>query len=125
MYYLVELFIIPYPPLSILLNGTTNISKDFSNSTDTRLCQNPYYTLFLYVKAGSIKVFYSITKMLKMPYFEHVMRAHQSLEKDIMLGITAGSRKKGKPRMRWVDGIKSVTGFSVNDLNKLVKVGKI
>ena len=46
------------------------------------------------------------------------MRAHQSLEKDIMLGITTGARKKGKLRMRWMDGIKSVTGLPVIDLNK-------
>ena len=58
--------------------------------------------------------------MLKMRYFGHVMRAHQSLKKDIMLGITAGARKKGKPRIRWMDDIKSVTGLSV-DLNKLVQ----
>jgi hypothetical protein len=38
-----------------------------------------------------------------------------------MLGITAGARKKGKPRMRWMDDMKSVTGLSVNDLNQLVK----
>ena len=38
-----------------------------------------------------------------------------------MLGITAGTRKKGKPRMRWMDDIKSVTGLSVNDLNQLMK----
>ena len=56
-----------------------------------------------------------------MRYFGHVMRAHQSLEKDIMLGITAGARKKGKPRMRWMDDIKNVTGLSLNDLNHLVK----
>ena len=36
-------------------------------------------------------------KMLKIRYFGHVMRTHQSLEKDIMLGITAGARIKGKP----------------------------
>ena len=48
------------------------------------------------------------------------MRAHQSLEKD-MLGITAGARKKGKPCMRWMDDIKSVTGLSLNDLNQLMK----
>ena len=52
------------------------------------------------------------------------MRAHQSLEKDIMLGITAGAKKKGKPRMRWMDDIKSVTGLSVNNLNQLVKKRK-
>ena len=56
-----------------------------------------------------------------MRYFGHVMRVHQSLEKDIMLGITGGARKKGKLRMRWMDDIRSVTGLSVNDLNQLVK----
>ena len=38
-----------------------------------------------------------------------------------MLGITAGARKIGKPRMWWMDDIKSVTGLSVNGLNQLVK----
>ena len=59
--------------------------------------------------------------MTKMPYFGHVMRTHQSLEKDIMLGITTGARKKEKPRMWEMDDIKSVTGLSVNDLKQLVK----
>ena len=63
----------------------------------------------------------AITNILKMRYFGHVMRAHQSLEKDIMLGIIAGARKKGKPRMWWMDDIKSLTGLSLNDLNQLVK----
>ena len=67
----------------------------------------------------------AMTRMLKMRYFGHVMKAHQSLGKDIMLGITAGIRKKGKPRMRWMDDIKSVTGLSVNDLNQLVKEEKM
>ena len=48
------------------------------------------------------------------------MRTHQSLEKDIMLGITGGAREKGKPRMRWMD-IKSIARLSINELNKLVK----
>jgi hypothetical protein len=63
----------------------------------------------------------AITKMLKMQYFGYVMRAHQSLEKDIMLGRTAGTRNKGKSHMRWMDDIKSATGLSVNDLNQLVE----
>ena len=54
----------------------------------------------------------AMTKMQKMRYFGHVMRAHQSSEKDIMLGITAGAR---------MDDIKSITGLSVNDLKQLVK----
>jgi hypothetical protein len=50
-----------------------------------------------------------------------LIRTHQSLEKDIMLGITAGARKKGKPLLRWMGDIKSLNGLSVNDLNQLVK----
>jgi hypothetical protein len=57
----------------------------------------------------------AITNVLKMRYIGHVMRAHQSLAQVIMLGIIAEARKKGKPRMRWMDDIKSVTGLSVND----------
>ena len=49
------------------------------------------------------------------------MSPRQSLEKDIILGITAKARKKGNVPMRWMDDIKSVTGLSVNDLNQLVK----
>ena len=60
-------------------------------------------------------------KMVKMRYFGHVIRACQYLEKYMILGIAAGARKKGKPQMRWMDDIKSVTGLSVNDLKQLVK----
>ena len=49
------------------------------------------------------------------------MREHLSLEKDIMLGITVGARKKRTLHMRWMDDIKSVTGLSVNCLNQLVE----
>ena len=66
----------------------------------------------------------TITKMLKVRYFGQIMREHQSLEKDIMLGIAEGARKKGKPRMRWMDDIKSVTRLLINDLNQLVKYRK-
>ena len=66
----------------------------------------------------------TMTKMLKMQYFGYLMRAHQSLDKDIMLGITAGARKKGNPRMRWMDDIKSVIGLSLYNLNQLVKDSK-
>ena len=50
-----------------------------------------------------------------------MLRAHQSLGKDLMLGITGGASKKGKPRMRWMDDIRSVTELTANDLNQLVK----
>ena len=57
----------------------------------------------------------SITKMLKLRYFGFLMR-DKYLEKDIMLAITAGARKNGKPRVPWIEDVKSVTGLSVNYL---------
>ena len=56
-----------------------------------------------------------LTKMLQIRYFGHVTRANQSLDNAIMLGITAGTRKKGKPRTRRMEDIKIITGHSVND----------
>ena len=41
----------------------------------------------------------------KLQYFGHLMRRVDSLEKTLMLGGTAGRRKRGRPRMRWLDGI--------------------
>ena len=58
----------------------------------------------------------TVTKMLKMRYFGHVMKTHQPPEEDIMLRITAGASKKGKHRMRWREDMRSLTGRSVNNI---------
>ena len=42
---------------------------------------------------------------LKLQYFGHLMRSVDSLEKTLMLGGTGGRRRRGRPRMRWLDGI--------------------
>ena len=48
------------------------------------------------------------TKMIKLrlSFFEHIMRKQDSLEKAIMLGKVEGSRKRGRPNMRWIDSVK-------------------
>ena len=58
---------------------------------------------------------------LKLRYFGQVMRAKRSLERDIMLGQVEGHRKQGKPRMRWLDGIKEATGLRLEDLREAVQ----
>jgi len=58
---------------------------------------------------------------LKLRYFGHVMRAKGSLERDIMLGQVAGHRRRGKPRMRWLDGIKEATGLRLEALREMVQ----
>jgi exonuclease III len=52
----------------------------------------------------------------RLSYFGHVMRAERSLEKKIMLGKIGGSRRRGRQRMRWVDGVKEATGMSLQQL---------
>ena len=54
---------------------------------------------------------------LKLQYFGHLMRTVDSLEKSLMLGGIEGRRRRGRQRMRWLDGIEDV---SVNELWELV-----
>ena len=57
---------------------------------------------------------------LKLQYFGHLMRRVDSLEKTLMLGEIGGRRRRGQPRMRWLDGITDSTDVSVSELREMV-----
>ena len=57
---------------------------------------------------------------LKLQYFGHLMRRADSLEKTLMLGGIGGKRRRGRPRMRWLDGLMDSMDVSLSEFREMV-----
>jgi len=56
-----------------------------------------------------------------MSYYDHVVRKHNSLEKEVIQGYTSGSRSRGRQRRRWTDVISEWSGMTINDAARVTE----
>ena len=71
-------------------------------------------------KTSKINLVIGLMLKLKLQYFGHLMRRTDSFEKTLMLGKTEEGRRRGRQRMRWLDGITYSTDMSLGGLQELV-----
>ena len=113
-----------FRPASSLFSFTFKRLFNSSSLSAIRVVSSAYLRLLLFLPAILIPAWahpaQHLMLKLKLQYFSHPMQRVDSLEKTLMLGGNGGRRRRGRQRMRWLDGITDSMGVNLCELRELV-----